>query len=124
MDSMDWFFPPSSSSTTTPTESPAHSQIRSLNCALVPGGRVLLRSAALRPWYLKLFEETGFRAQMVAERRKGGYVDRVNMYKSCWVCVKVRGLPPGTPQSLLEDIKGNGEEEMAVAAAESEVLHG
>ena len=95
MDSMDWFLP------TAP--SAAASQIRSLNRALAPGGRVLLRSAAAKPWYLGLFEELGFRAERKTHRCDGSpFTDRVNMYKSCWLCTKITGLPPRTPESLPE----------------------
>jgi betaine lipid synthase len=94
MDSMDWF---------SPSDQPtAATQIRALNRALVHGGRVLLRSAALKPWYLELFEELGFRTSIVTERRPGTYTDLVNMYASCWLCIKGGNLPPPTPESLPE----------------------
>lgn len=99
MDSMDWF---------PPSDQPAAArQIRALNRALVPGGRVLLRSAALQPWYLRLFEDLGFKASMATERRPGTYTDLVNMYASCWLCVKGDNLPPPTAQSLLERKEGH-----------------
>lgn len=94
MDSMDWF---------SPSDQPtAATQIRALNRALVPGGRVLLRSAALKPWYLNMFEELGFKTSIATERRPGTYTDLVNMYASCWLCVKACNLPPLTPESLPE----------------------
>lgn len=89
MDSMDWF---------EPRERAASRQISRLNRALAVGGRVLLRSSALKPWYLKEFEALGFSARRVGERREGVCIDRVNMYASCWVCVKVGNLPPATPE--------------------------
>ncbi|KAF7504315.1 hypothetical protein GJ744_002504 [Endocarpon pusillum] len=99
MDSMDWF---------SPSDQPtAATQIRALNRALVPGGRVLLRSAALKPWYLKLFEDLGFQATIATERRPGTYTDMVNMYASCWLCVKGANLPPPTPESLPESRDGD-----------------
>lgn len=88
MDSMDWFDPGGSA---------AAAQIRKLNRALAMGGRVMLRSAALTPWYVKEFEACGFAAKRQAARTAGACIDRVNMYASCWVLVKVSNLPPPTP---------------------------
>lgn len=51
-------------------------QIQSMNAAMKLGGRVLLRSAGLRPWYIELFEEEGFKAKQVMERTPGAYIDR------------------------------------------------
>jgi betaine lipid synthase len=90
MDSMDWFDPDSDA---------AGRQIAQLNRALNMGGRVLLRSAALEPWYLKQFEERGFRVERKGRRGEGECIDRVNMYASCWVCTKAGNLPPLTPPS-------------------------
>jgi betaine lipid synthase len=67
MDSMDWF---------TPGEEEARSQVRMLNRALKVGGRVMLRSAGTKPWYVKVFEETGFIGKRMAERKNGGCIDR------------------------------------------------
>ncbi|KAI9729691.1 MAG: hypothetical protein M1834_006640 [Cirrosporium novae-zelandiae] len=66
MDSMDWF---------TPSSPAAQIQISALNRALKAGGRVLLRSAGLDPWYVKVFEECGFTTRRVQERFPGKYVD-------------------------------------------------
>ncbi|KAL8691537.1 MAG: hypothetical protein Q9218_003261 [Villophora microphyllina] len=71
MDSMDWF-PPSPS---TSLNSSAVIQVRALNRALQPKGRVLLRSAGLKPWYVAVFEEYGFSAKRVAARVPGSCVD-------------------------------------------------
>ncbi|GAM82441.1 hypothetical protein ANO11243_004210 [Dothideomycetidae sp. 11243] len=80
MDSMDWF---------DPSASDADRQIRAVNRALKPNGRVLLRSAGLRPWYIAHFEQNGFSCKRVGSRSKGGdVVDRVNMYASTWICTK------------------------------------
>ena len=92
MDSMDWFSPSDQIAAAT--------QVRALNRALIPGGRVLLRSAALEPWYLKLFEQLRFMTSIATQRRPGTYTEMVNMYASCWLCVKGDNLPPPTPQSL------------------------
>ncbi|KAF2788961.1 betaine lipid synthase [Melanomma pulvis-pyrius CBS 109.77] len=87
MDSMDWF---------PPAGGQAVKQIRALNRALKVKGRVMLRSAGLEPWYVKVFEENGFAARRVAVRVPGSCIDRwtdcvrdrVNMYASTWICTK------------------------------------
>lgn len=81
MDSMDWFDPGSTAATT---------QIKKLNRALKKGGRVLLRSAGLTPWYVSTFENLGFDAKRVGKRDGRNCVDRVNMYASVWIFTKVR----------------------------------
>lgn len=96
MDSMDWFDPGSRA---------AASQIGKLNRALKLGGRVMLRSSALRPWYLKEFEALGFSAKNHGSRVPGECIDRVNMYASCWICTKVENLPPLTPD--MDAAEGN-----------------
>jgi betaine lipid synthase len=83
---MDWF---------TPGGPEAPAQVRAVNRALKIGGRVLLRSAGLSPWYVGVFEECGFSSKRVASRGLGGVcTDRVNMYASTWICTKVEGLGP------------------------------
>jgi betaine lipid synthase len=67
MDSMDWF---------NPEGNEARKQIRALNRSLAPKGRVLLRSAGLKPWYMRLFEEEGFKLTCVGERLPGTSIDR------------------------------------------------
>ncbi|KAL2147177.1 hypothetical protein VTI28DRAFT_132 [Corynascus sepedonium] len=111
MDSMDWF-PPTTPTTTgkntknNSNPNPATAQVRKLNRALRMGGRVLLRSAARKPWYLREFEAHGFATRCAGDRGSwqagnggdgGKCIDRVNMYASCWVCEKVANLPPPTP---------------------------
>jgi len=66
------------------------------------GGRVLLRSSALTPWYIAEFEAHGFRGKRVGNRVPGECIDRVNMYASCWICTKVENLRPETPDSERE----------------------
>ncbi|KAJ5866881.1 hypothetical protein N7534_001434 [Penicillium rubens] len=83
MDSMDWF---------DPRGTAAASQIIKLNSSLKMGGRVLLRSSALVPWYMRTFETHGFFPKRVGARLSGACIDRVNMYASCWVCTKVENL--------------------------------
>lgn len=89
MDSMDWFDPGSEA---------AAKQVTKLNRALAIGGRVMLRSSALTPWYLKLFEAHGFTPKCHGARRDGACIDRVNMYASCWICTKTDNLRPPTPE--------------------------
>ncbi|KAF2157148.1 S-adenosyl-L-methionine-dependent methyltransferase [Myriangium duriaei CBS 260.36] len=81
MDSMDWF---------DPKGKEAEVQVLAVRRALKMGGRVLLRSAGLRPWYVSVFEQKGFSCKRVGARgMKGECVDRVNMYASTWICTKV-----------------------------------
>ncbi|KAJ8119747.1 hypothetical protein O1611_g10540 [Lasiodiplodia mahajangana] len=89
MDSMDWFDPGSDA---------AASQITKLNRALKMGGRVMLRSAGLKPWYLKEFAKLGFATKCMGSRKGGACIDRVNMYASCWICTKRENLAPPTPE--------------------------
>jgi betaine lipid synthase len=67
MDSMDWF---------PPEGNQAVKQIRALNRALMVRGRVLLRSAGLEPWYIKVFGQCGFVCKRVAVRVPGACIDR------------------------------------------------
>ena len=67
MDSMDWFDPDSNA---------AAIQVMALNKVLQPGGRVLLRTAALKPWYIQVFEENGFLCTCVGKRIPGTCIDR------------------------------------------------
>lgn len=79
MDSMDWFDPGSEA---------AGAQIEKLNRALKLGGRVLLRSAALTPWYIATFESLGFVGKRVGARVAGACIDRFVLL-----------LPPPAPSS-------------------------
>ncbi|KAK3694897.1 hypothetical protein B0T22DRAFT_86387 [Podospora appendiculata] len=93
MDSMDWFDPGADEAAA------AARQITKLNRALKMGGRVLLRSSALTPWYIREFEARGFVGKRVGNRVPGECIDRVNMYASCWICTKTENLRPPTPMS-------------------------
>ncbi|KAK2073856.1 hypothetical protein P8C59_008101 [Phyllachora maydis] len=95
MDSMDWFDPDGAA---------AAQQISKLNRALKLGGRVLLRSSALTPWYIKEFGAHGFSSRRHGNRAPGSLIDRVNMYASCWICTKTENLPPPTPRT--ESLQG------------------
>lgn len=89
MDSMDWFDPQSDE---------ALSQIHALNRSLKLGGRVMLRSAGLKPWYIPVFEAYGFTARRVGARLPGTCIDRVNMYASTWIMTKMAELVPSVLQ--------------------------
>ncbi|KAF2687432.1 hypothetical protein K458DRAFT_415690 [Lentithecium fluviatile CBS 122367] len=91
MDSMDWF---------PPEGNQAVKQIRALNRALKVKGRVMLRSAGLEPWYVRVFGQCGFACKRVAVRVPGACVDRVNMYASTWICTKEKSI-------VEEDVKLN-----------------
>ncbi|KAI9882914.1 MAG: S-adenosylmethionine-dependent methyltransferase [Watsoniomyces obsoletus] len=106
MDSMDWL----------PLHSPkASEQITALNQALKKGGRVLLRSAGLWPWYIDVFAQLGFVTQRVGARHPGTCIDRVNMYASTWLCTKSSGVST----SLI----ANGIEKRVVEASIGEEKH-
>ncbi|KAI1421844.1 hypothetical protein F5Y12DRAFT_666083 [Xylaria sp. FL1777] len=100
MDSMDWFDPESDAAT---------SQITKLNRALKMGGRVMLRSAGLKPWYLKEFGKLGFVTKCMGSREEGTCIDRVNMYASCWICTKRENLAPPTPPTRDTNTIGTAE---------------
>ncbi|RMD40557.1 hypothetical protein DV735_g4554, partial [Chaetothyriales sp. CBS 134920] len=91
MDSMDWFDPPNpeASNEQPVRHQPALDQILALNKVLKMGGRVLFRSASVRPWYTDIFEQHGFSTRCEGRRDPGTCIDRVNMYASCWLCTKV-----------------------------------
>ncbi|KAK7551286.1 hypothetical protein IWX49DRAFT_206907 [Phyllosticta citricarpa] len=99
MDSMDWF---------DEAADAAAVQVRALNRALRMAGRVMLRSAALAPWYVRVFEANGFRAKRVAARMPGACVDRVNMYASTWICTKVSSIDGDAAAAERENVDGMG----------------
>ena len=67
MDSMDWF---------DPEGKEAEGQVVALNRVLKVGGRAFFRSAALRPWYVDVFEGNGFASSCVGKRTAGKCIDR------------------------------------------------
>ncbi|KAL2004404.1 hypothetical protein VTN02DRAFT_15 [Thermoascus thermophilus] len=83
MDSMDWF---------DPKDDAAAHQCRALNRVLKMGGRILLRSASIQPWYMEQFQKNGFNTRRVGARFPGLCIDRVNMYASAWICTKTKEL--------------------------------
>lgn len=107
------------------TEGPlaAASQIEAVHRVLKVGGRVLLRSAARKPWYIGLFarledEATGaklWEIKCMGRREGGACIDRVNMYASCWLLIKIGeatpvNSPPGSPRTILKRRRtGSGE---------------
>ena len=93
MDSIDWF---------DPSAEAAASQITKLNRSLKMGGRVLLRSSALVPWYMKTFEAHGFSPKRVGI--SGACIDHVNMYASCWICTKVENLGSSPEIDCMHDL--------------------
>lgn len=70
MDSLDWFEEGLEGS------KEVQRQLGLLRRALKIGGRVLLRSAGKQPWYVELFEATGFKVKRVGVRSEGVCVDR------------------------------------------------
>ncbi|KAK9817757.1 hypothetical protein WJX72_001701 [[Myrmecia] bisecta] len=54
---------------------------------VLPGGRVIWRSAALCPPYARIIREAGFDVRCL-QRADEGYMDRVNMYSSFYVAVR------------------------------------
>lgn len=80
MDHMDWF---------DTNGSEALNEILAVKKALTNNGRVMLRSASQYPWYIKVFEQNGFKCEPVAIRERGTSIDRINMYASTWVCTKL-----------------------------------
>ena len=59
-----------------PEGADADTTIRAMNKALSIGGRVLLKSVGLEPWYISKFEQFGFRAQCHGLRQPGTCIDR------------------------------------------------
>lgn len=79
MDHMDWF---------SPGGHEVDDEIMALHQALCIGGRVMLRSASPKPWYIENFEKLGFSCVAAGTRTSELSIDRVNMYASTWVCTK------------------------------------
>lgn len=79
MDHMDWF---------DPEGDDVNDEIDALHGALCEGGRVMLRTASKKPWYINNFEQRGFKCEAAATRYSGQMIDRVNMYASTWICTK------------------------------------
>ena len=67
-------------------------EVVALRNALKPGGQVMFRSAAKKPWYVKIYEEEGFSCRLVAVRTDNTSICRINMYASTWLA-KLSGPP-------------------------------
>lgn len=61
-----------------------------LRSQVAPGGRVIFRSAAFEPPYVEMLRDAGFTVKCLqrADKEKGGYMDRVNMYASFYLAIK------------------------------------
>ncbi|KAH8691236.1 hypothetical protein BGW36DRAFT_431791 [Talaromyces proteolyticus] len=105
MDSMDWF---------NPVEDAAAKQAQALNRALKIGGRVLLRSASIDPWYIKDFADNGFSPRRVGARFPGSCIDRVNMYASAWVITKTSDIDNQTPRAKADSSTSVDVEELSI----------
>jgi betaine lipid synthase len=91
MDHMDWYPDPSVLGPVKPAPASAAVSadpvcdltlsVRALRRALGPGGRAFWRSAAMTPWYAKVFEREGFQVERLSVREVGTQVpiDNVNM---------------------------------------------
>ena len=96
MDHMDWFEP----------EGPqATAEIRAVNRAMKLGGRVLLRSAGLRPWYIANFSAQGFACERVAARTSGTCIDRCVLFLPSLSC---SFLGADVPEALTRTPSGAG----------------
>lgn len=67
-----------------------------LNKQVVPGGRVIWRSASRSPHYAKDIAKAGFEVHAIRSTNTERYMDRVNMYASFYVAIRVGG-PSGVP---------------------------
>jgi len=67
-------------------------EVIALRNAMKPGGQVMFRSAAKKPWYVQVYEEEGFECHPVSVRDGGCSIDRINMYASTWLA-KLNGPP-------------------------------
>ncbi|KAI0676292.1 hypothetical protein C8Q78DRAFT_962176 [Trametes maxima] len=110
MDHMDWFDPEGAHAT---------EEIRAINNAMKIGGRVLLRSAGLKPWYIANFSAQGFKCERVGARTAGKCIDRVNMYASTWICTKLSADPSSAAAAANSGI---GASDAADSGSDSEAV--
>ena len=64
---------------------------RGLQKQVVPGGRIIWRSASLNPPYGNVFQKHGFKIECVhrvTDKDQEGCIDRVNMYASFWLGIR------------------------------------
>jgi len=76
MDHVDWL-----------DEAQATELAECLAAQVVPGGRMIWRTASLCPPYADIFARHGFDVRCIS-RIDEGYMDRVNMYSSFWVATR------------------------------------
>eukprot|EP00193_Tetraselmis_chui_P003477 CAMPEP_0177768144 /NCGR_PEP_ID=MMETSP0491_2-20121128/9552_1 /TAXON_ID=63592 /ORGANISM="Tetraselmis chuii, Strain PLY429" /LENGTH=701 /DNA_ID=CAMNT_0019284907 /DNA_START=236 /DNA_END=2341 /DNA_ORIENTATION=+ len=76
MDHVDWL-----------DEEQATELAKCLAQQIVPGGRMIWRTASLCPPYAQIFANHGFDTKCI-QRIDQGYMDRVNMYSSFWVATR------------------------------------
>ncbi len=67
---------------------------------VVPGGKVIWRSAALSPPYASMIADAGFDVRCL-QRADDGFMDRVNMYASFYVATRRQ---PQVPNGVLASI--------------------
>ena len=77
MDHVDWL-----------AEGDAREVAAALGRQVVPGGRVIWRSAALAPPYAAFIEAAGFEVRCLQRADQVKYMDKVNMYSSFYVATK------------------------------------
>jgi betaine lipid synthase len=77
MDHVDWQCPKQ-----------AHELAKALYDHTNPGAKIIFRSAALYPFYADILEEVGFKVVCLDRITNWGYMDRVNMYASFYLCTK------------------------------------
>ncbi|GAB5588324.1 hypothetical protein Unana1_03224 [Umbelopsis nana] len=80
MDHMDWF---------SPDGTDLEEEIIEMARVTQTNGRVYWRSAGKYPWYNDIFVTHGFDVKPLGIRESGHSIDRVNMYSSFWMAVKL-----------------------------------
>lgn len=77
MDHVDWL-----------DEATARQVASALAASVIPGGRVIWRSAALCPPYAAFIEAAGFEVKCLQRADQVKFMDKVNMYASFWVGIR------------------------------------
>ena len=87
LDHMDWM-----------DENLVRAELKAMSACMVKGGKVFWRSAAREPWYNQVFEDMGFKVNLIHRRPQHGspckaheqqLLDRVNMYACFYVATKM-----------------------------------
>ncbi|CAM6106075.1 unnamed protein product [Calypogeia fissa] len=77
---------------------------------VIPGGRVIWRSASRRPGYAQCIANSGFAVRRI--QTSENYMDRVNMYASFYVAVRnFDDSPARIPNVLIDNTDHNGKED-------------